>query len=129
MSKKILMSFVLLIFLFSGCKHSEGYGGLATIKGKVFGKDYNSNGDLISQDYIGDVDVYISKHGETAYFDNINSSYDGSFEFSFLHPGKYDIWVFGDCDSCNWSQTYELKSIEINDKRATVTLEDIVITF
>jgi hypothetical protein len=129
MSKKFLMSIILLLFIFSACKQSEGYGGLATIKGKVFGKDFNSNGDLVSQDYIGDVDVYISKHGETAYFDNVNTSYDGSFEFSFLHRGKYDIWVFGDCDSCNWSQTFILKTVEISDKRASVSIEDIIITF
>jgi hypothetical protein len=115
--------------MFSACKHSEGYGGLATIKGKVFGKDFNSNGNLVSQDYIGDVDVYISKHGETAYFDNVNSSYEGSFEFNFLYPGKYDIWVFGDCDSCSWSQTYVFKTVEIADKRAIVSVEDFIITF
>lgn len=116
-------------FLLMGCKHSEGYGGFASIKGKVYGKNYNSNGDLVSEDYIGDVNVYISKHGETAYFDDLNSSYDGSFEFNFLYPGKYDIWVFGDCDSCNWSQTYVLKTVEITEKRAVVTMEDIIITF
>lgn len=129
MSKNLLLSIILLFFMFSACKHSEGYGGLATIKGKVFGKDFNSNGNLVSQDYIGDVDVYISKHGETAYFDNVNTSYDGSFEFNFLYPGKYDIWVFGDCDSCSWSQTYVLKTIEISDKRAIVSVEDFIITF
>ncbi len=122
------MSFALLIFLFSGCKHSEGYGGLATIKGKVYGKDYNSNGDLVSENYIGDLNVYISKHGETTYFDDLNTSYDGSFEFNFLHPGKYDIWVFGDCDSCNWDQVYELITVEIPEKRSVITVEDIVIT-
>ena len=129
MLKKILFSFLFLLLTLSACKHSEGFGGLATIKGKVYGKDYNSNGNLVSEDYIGDVKVYISKHGETAYFGDIDSAYDGSFEFNFLYPGTYDIWVFGDCDSCSWSQTYVLKTVEIKSQKEVVTVEDLVITF
>ena len=128
MLKKIILPILLFTLILIGCKHEEGKGGLATIKGKVYGKDFNSNGDLVSENYIGDVNVYISKHGETAYFDDLNTSYDGSFEFNFLYPGKYDIWVFGDCDSCNWDQVYELITVEIPDKRSVITVEDIIIT-
>lgn len=128
MNKKI----ILLVFVIMGlcsCSHDEGYGGLASISGKVYGEDYNSNGFLVSQDYIGGVKVYISKHGETNYFDSVDSAYDGSFKFNYLHKGTYDIWVFGDCDYCTWDQVFELKTIEITDKRQEVVTEDFVISF
>jgi hypothetical protein len=128
MKNKISFLILIILVIFTSCKHDEGYGGLATIKGKIYAKDYNSNGGLVAESYIGGVKIYISKHGETAYFDDINSSYDGSFEFKFLYRGKYDIWVFGDCDSCAWDQNYQLRTIEITDKRQIVILEDIIIS-
>lgn len=129
MKKKILVLLLFVSFAITSCSHDEGYGGLASISGKVYGKDFNSNGFLVSQDYIGGVKVYISKHGETNYFDSVDSAYDGSFKFNYLHKGTYDIWVFGDCDYCTWDQVFELKTIEITDKRQEVVTEDFVISF
>lgn len=122
--------FLLLIvsLLIVSCQKTEGYGGLGTIKGKVYGKNYNSGGTLLAQDYLGDVRVYIAKHGETNYFDDARTSYDGSFTFKFLHPGTYDVWVFSDCDYCNWNQSVVLKTIEITKKKEIVELEDFVIS-
>jgi hypothetical protein len=114
---------------FFSCSKEEGYGGLATIKGKVYGRDFNSNGNLVSEDYIGDLSVYISQHNNPSYFDEVNTSYDGSYEFRFLHTGTYDVWVFGDCDSCPWDQVFTLKTVEITSKRQTVEVEDLIITF
>ncbi len=118
----------LLMFLFS-CKKEEGFGGLATIQGKVFGKNYNSNGNLVSQNYLGEVKVYISQHDNPAYLERLYTSYDGSYKFQYLQKGTYDIWVFGDCDYCSWDQTYVLKTVEITSKKQVVELEDFVITF
>lgn len=113
--------------LFVSCKKYEGYGGLATIKGRVYAKNYNSNGTLVSEGYYGEVRVYISKHGETEYFDDLRSSYDGTFTFQNLHVGTYDLWVFGDCDNCSWNQMYELKTVTITEKKEEINLEDFVI--
>ena len=118
-----------LIISFLSCSKEEGYGGLATITGKVYAKDYNSSGYLVGEGYIGDVAVYISKSGETAYFDKVDSAYDGSFTFKFLYKGTYDIWVYGDCDSCTWDQTFVKKTITISSSKETVTTEDLIITF
>jgi len=128
MMKRIVLLLLAFLPLFMSCKHEEGKGGLATIKGKVYAKDYNSNGGLVDEGYIGGVKVYISKHGDPNYFDDYNTSYDGSFQFNFLYEGTYDIWVFGDCDNCRWDQVYQLKTIEVNEKREVVVMEDINIT-
>jgi hypothetical protein len=126
MKKYLLLS--LLSFVFLSCSHDEGYGGLASINGRVYGKDYNSNGFLVNQDYIGGMKVYISKHGETAYFDSMDSAYDGSFKFKNLYAGSYDLWVFGDCDSCAWDQVYKLVTVEIS-KKEDKDIGTIEITF
>jgi hypothetical protein len=125
--KKIIILLFAISFL--SCSKEEGYGGLATIKGKVYGKDFNSSGYLVGEGYLGDISVYISKSGSTNYFDKVDSAYDGSFTFKFLHKGTYDIWVFGDCDTCTWEQTFVKKTIRISSTKQTVTSEDLVVTF
>jgi hypothetical protein len=125
--KKIIILLFAISFL--SCSKEEGYGGLATIKGKVYGKDFNSSGYLVGEGYLGDISVYISKSGSTNYFDKVDSAYDGSFTFKFLHKGTYDIWVFGDCDTCTWEQTFVKKTIRISSTKQTVTSEDSVVTF
>jgi|LauGreDrversion4_2_1035121.scaffolds.fasta_scaffold00071_44 hypothetical protein len=125
--KNLLILFTAILFL--SCSKEEGYGGLAKITGKVYGKDINSSGNLVGEGYLGDVTVYISKSGETAYFDKVDSAYDGSFTFKFLHKGTYDIWAFGDCDNCSWDQNFTKKTITISSTKETVTTEDLVITF
>lgn len=125
--KKFIVLLIAISFL--SCSKDEGYGGLATITGKVYGKDFNSSGYLVGEGYLGDVSVYISKSGETNYFDKVDSAYDGSFTFKFLYEGTYDIWAYGDCDSCAWDQIFVKKTITISSSKETATSEDLVITF
>jgi hypothetical protein len=125
--KKIIVLLIAISFL--SCSKDEGYGGLATITGKVYGKNFNSSGYLVAEGYKGDVNVYISKSGDTNYFDKVDSAYDGSFTFKYLQKGTYDIWAFGDCDSCAWDQIYVKKTITISSSKETATSEDLVITF
>lgn len=129
MKKNLILLIASISFIFSSCSKEEGYGGLATITGKVYAKNYNSNGNLVSEGYIGEYNVYISKHNDPNHFDSVDSSYDGSYRFEFLHEGTYDVWVFGDCDSCPWDQVYDLKTISITSKKQTVVVEDLNITY
>jgi hypothetical protein len=124
-----LLLLILVSMLLTSCSKDEGYGGLASIRGKIYAKNYNSSGYLVSEGYLGEARVYISKHGDASSFDDIRTSYDGSFRFKFLQEGTYDIWAFGDCDSCTWSQNYVVKTVEITSRKADVSMEDIIITF
>jgi hypothetical protein len=126
-SRLIILSILLLSFV--SCKKEAGPGGLATIRGKVFGTDVTVNGNTRATGYIGDVRVFISVANNPSYFDDIRTSYDGSYEFKFLREGRYDVWAFSDCDTCAWKQRYDLKGIEITSKRQTVDVEDINIIF
>ncbi len=126
---KRIFALLLFVFVLNSCSHEEGYGGLASIEGKVYGKDYNSNGNLVNQGYIGGFKVYISKHDDPNYFDSMDSAYDGSFRFDNLYKGTYDLWVYGDCDYCGWDQVYVKKTIEITSKKEVVVTEDFVVSF
>lgn len=117
------------IIAISACKKEAGPGGLATIRGKVFATDVTTNGNVRDSGYLGDVRVFISVSGNPAYFDDVRTSYDGSYEFKFLRQGTYDIWAFSDCDTCRWTQKYDLKAVTINGKRETVNVEDLRIIF
>ena len=129
MLKKLISLAFLIILGLSSCSHDEGYGGLATIKGKIYGQNYNNSGTLVNQGYLGGVKVYISQHNNPSYFDSMDSAYDGTFKFDYLYTGTYDIWVYGDCDYCSWDQIYVLKTIKINSKKAKVVTEDFIIAF
>jgi hypothetical protein len=129
MIKKIVILLLISYLIFS-CTQEEGEGGLASIEGKIYGKDFNSRGNLVSEGYLAGAKVYISKHNEKAYFESMDAAFDGSFKFKFLHEGSYDIWVLGDCDYCPaWQQTYVLKTVLISNKREKVVTEDFIVTF
>jgi hypothetical protein len=125
---KLILIGILAIGALS-CSKMEGYGGKATIRGKVYGKDFTTNGNLVSEGYLGDVRVFIAKHGTTNYFDDVRTAYDGSFQFEFLQKGKYDLWSFGDCNNCTWDQVYDLITVEITEKNEIVVAPNIELTF
>ncbi|KGO90023.1 hypothetical protein [Flavobacterium suncheonense] len=125
--KKLLVLLIALMALTS-CSKEEGYGGLASISGKVYAKDYNSSGTLVSEGYLAGMKVYISSHDGNSFYDDVDTYPDGSFKFDFLHKGTYDVWVIGDCDYCPWDQVYVLKTIEVTSKKEDVVVEDFVIS-
>ena len=127
--KSGIVPLLIVLFLVS-CKKDPGPGGLATIKGKVFGTDVTSSFELRDSGYVGDQRVYIAVANDADFFDDVRTSYDGSFEFKFLRKGTYDVWTYSDCDTCVWKQQMVIrKGIEVSDKKAAVTIEDLRIIF
>lgn len=120
---------VVVLLMIGGCSKEAGYGGLAEIKGKIFAKDVTSSGILKAEGYLGDQRVYISAHDNPAYFDNVRTSYDGSYSFKFLQKGSYDIWAFSDCDTCIWKQKYSIENVTISAKKEVKEVGDIIIYF
>ncbi len=125
-----LVYFLLLSFLFTACKKDAGPGGLATIQGKVYGRDITTSGTLRGEGYLGDQRVFISVSGNAISFDDVRTSYDGSYRFSFLRKGTYDVWAFSDCDTCAFKQRAVLQNgIIISDKKEVKTLPDFEIIY
>lgn len=94
--KKI--SFLLIATFFItllGCKKGPGEGGNSSISGKIWVQNYNSSFTTITSEYAGaDEDVYIIYGNDVSYGEKISASPDGSFEFKYLRPGDYTIYVY-----------------------------------
>jgi hypothetical protein len=128
-----LPSFTRMIFLsvlvatgvfISSCEKEPGFGGLATITGKVYAFDYNPAGSLIGEGYTGDIEVFISVEGQPGVLDRIRTSFDGSYIFTQLRKGSYVIWVFSDCDICTDNKEPVSQIVKVNSNRQEITLED-----
>lgn len=125
-----LFSLSSLLFLGTGCTKVEGPGGAATIKGKIHLKVHDGADNLLYEYDAPKFDVYIiygDAEGEAYFDDDIETSYDGSFEFSFLEPGNYQIFVYEDCNNAQAPTCYSGKivtvyDVEITDKKQVVDL-------
>lgn len=126
---RIVLPLLVCTILLS-CKKEPGPGGLASIKGKVFAYDLTNSGDSITSGYLGDLRVYIGRADEDSVsFDDMRTSYNGSYEFNFLRKGKYKIWVFAKSDTLNVNPrpdqlVYYLQEAEITEKKQEVVLPD-----
>lgn len=95
MKKSITILTLIALTIGTACKKTAGEGGLSTIKGNVYTKNYNSNFSTLLGQYPGaDVDVYIIYGDDVTFGDRIKSGPDGVFEFKYLRKGKYKIYVY-----------------------------------
>ena len=118
---------VIIGLVITSCTKEEGQGGSGTIKGFVY--EYKINAfslDTTARYAAADQDVYIIYGDDhTFYDDNIQTSYDGSFEFPYLQKGKYTVFVYEDCATCLSGKKEILRTIEITKKKQTVDLDTI----
>lgn len=117
---------ILCLFAVASCKKGPGEGGSATIKGKVIAH-YT---DVFNQEYAYPAqkeDVYIVYGDGDFYGNNVETNYDGTFQFDYLKKGSYTVYAYSDCDTCLGGRRVELVKIEIADKKGEVTA-DINIT-
>lgn len=90
--------FIFLSFLlFISCEKEEGPGGKASIEGTLIVKEYNRDYSVLLDQYpIGDENVFIGYGSAEVSNDDIETSYNGKFQFSYLQPGDYTIWYYSD---------------------------------
>jgi hypothetical protein len=130
MNKKInLLLLISAIVFFVACKKEEGIGGKAVIKGKVYQQNYDNGGNLVSGFNAPEVRVYIS-YGMTEYYDDDKrTGADGNYEFEFLRPGKYTVFVYSQqsplCGIC--PEIAIKKEVTIDGKKDVVQLENLII--
>lgn len=112
-----------LFFLLLACSKGPGEGGNSSIKGHVWVKDINATFQVQAQ-YDGfDEEVYIIYGDDISFSDRIRSNYDGAFEFKYLRPGKYKIFMYSEDSvppASNPNVVTILKEIEVKDKKQTV---------
>lgn len=128
MKKTLFFSAILILTIFLSCNKNPGEGGTSSITGKVWVVDLNGSGDTVAQYYALDQDVYIL-YGEDdqTYDEDFSTSLDGSYAFHNLTPGKYTVFAYSKCEACPSGLEVVQKSVEITEKKQTVTVEDLVI--
>ncbi len=120
----------LLFFFVTACSKYEGTGGRATIKGKIYVKQYNESfTQLLDEYYAAEEDVYIIYGDHDVYDDDMKTNFDGKFEFSYLERGNYKIFVYSEDSTFNTPGGKEaiFIDIEIKEKKDVIELDDIVI--
>ena len=122
-----------LFLLLASCAKEAGEGGKATISGRLWLKEYNSNFSSLQLERDGyDEYVYIQYGDEISYGDRIKTTYDGRFEFKYLRPGKYKVFTYSKdpSDKDNVSPTVTMvvmNDVEIVGKKDKIELDTMVI--
>ena len=95
MKRFLAILIVALTITATSCKKPAGQGGNSSIKGNVWAQKWNSSFTVMSGEGAGkDVNVYIIYGDETSYGDKTATAPDGTFEFQYLRPGKYKVYVY-----------------------------------
>jgi len=122
---KILLLLLCSFVLFS-CKKEEGEGGLATIKGRVWVRDWDKNFNLMMYEYPGlDEDVFIVYGDQVGYGDKLSTDLNGNFEFKYLRKGTYTIYALSDTlpsANVSFAQFPVSVKIEISEKKQIIDI-------
>ena len=119
-----LFAFTVLL----GCKKLPGEGGSSTIKGVIVEKRMSSVGTVITQYPATNEDIFIIYGDQNTFHDDRErTSYDGSFEFRYLQPGKYKVFTYEECPSCPGGKKEVMIETEITSKKSVVDLDTLYI--
>jgi hypothetical protein len=122
---KLLLLLVVFTLFFS-CKKQEGEGGMATIKGNVWVRDWDKNFNLLMYEHPGlDEDVFIVYGDQSGYGDKVSTDLNGNFEFRFLRKGIYTIYSLSDTlqsSNVSYIQFPVAVKVEITDKKQVIDI-------
>ncbi len=114
----------------TSCKKEPGEGGSSKITGKVYTREYNPDFTyLLGEYWAADVDVFIIYGDGITYNDRVRTGPGGDFEFPYLRPGKYRLYVYSaDSTLTAPSGTVAIfRDMEISKNRQTVDAGTIVV--
>jgi len=123
---KLILPIFVLLMVFSSCQKVEGPGGTVTIKGVII--ERNHVGTSVFEYPAADQDVYLIYGNENSFYDDdINTSYDGSFEFRYLQKGNYQVFVYEDDNSVASGTSEVLVDVSATENNQVITLDTIYI--
>jgi hypothetical protein len=125
---RLLALFAILI-LITACSKEAGEGGLASIRGKVWVKDYDDSFTLLRDEYYAqDEEVFIIYGDDVSVGERVRTSYDGWYEFQYLRPGTYTVFCYSDDSTLQTlAKIPVLQEVEIQGRKDVVVLPDLVI--
>ncbi|HOO85126.1 MAG TPA: hypothetical protein PLS94_11200 [Prolixibacteraceae bacterium] len=108
--------------LLNSCTQNEGFGGSSHIKGKMVTRYFNHDFTVFQgEEPAVDEEVFILFGDNSNIGDNTDTSFDGTFEFEYLWPGKYQLFVKTDdstgvsLDQTTIKYNIDLKKSETNN--------------
>ncbi len=122
--KKYFFIFSTIALTLFSCTKEEGEGGRSSISGTVHLTDDTGGvqGDYNAPEY----DVYII-YGDkdNIYDDDMKTNYDGTFKFSNLREGSYQVYAYTKSTTEQSGVTTVIKSIDIgkNEDASVGTIE------
>ena len=121
------VSVLLLITL--SCKKEAGIGGNSSLYGKVIVKDYNSTFTVLQEVYNAEErDVYIIYGDDKSYSDRTRTSYDGTYEFRYLRPGDYHIFVYSKDSTLQTNAMIPvIKDVSISKKHQDIEVPTMIV--
>ena len=121
------VSVLLLITL--SCKKEAGIGGNSSLYGKVIVKDYNSTFTVLQVVYNAEErDVYIIYGYDKSYSDRTRTSYDGTYEFRYLRPGDYHIFVYSKDSTLQTNAMIPvIKDVSISKKHQDIEVPTMIV--
>lgn len=128
----VILSAMLMVTLVA-CEKGPGEGGTSTIKGKVITREYNGDFTNLRDVYPAakeDVFIIYGDNINEVYGDQMETDWDGKYEFNYLQKGKYVIYVYSKDSTLTYTTSREIavmKEVEITDKNQTVEAPDIII--
>lgn len=130
--KRYQAVFGILVFCLSliSCSKEAGEGGNSTIYGKITAWDYNAEFTNLKGIFpAADEEVYIIFGDDFSYSERVRTNYEGIYEFKYLRPGDYTIYVYSKDSTLTLpSEMYaEVRNVTIDDNRQYVEVEEIKI--
>ena len=128
--KNYLIILLLSLAVFAACTKGPGTGGRASIKGKVYARNYSNSFQLNDSGYLGAQKVYLKYGDEVGVGDNVDTDADGVFLFPYLRKGKYTVYVYTKTLANNTLDSAILKTVNIDDKKQVLEVSQFeIITF
>ncbi len=110
------------------CKKGAGDGGTSTLRGKVYGIDYNADFSMrLDSGYAPNENVYVIYGDHKTYDDKISTNYDGTYEFKYLRQGTYTVYCYSkdSATSIPFGTQAIIQTAEITKNRSTVEIPTI----
>lgn len=116
----ILVTILFNLGILFSCTKGPGPGGRASIKGKIFARNYNNGYVKVDSGYIGGQKVFIKYGDEPGVGDNVDTDLSGTYVFPYLREGKYTVYAYSKRLLNNTLDTVISATVTIQNRKGVV---------
>jgi hypothetical protein len=94
---------------------------------KGVGAGNKQRGIMVKEYYAPDERVYLIYGEDSVYNEEFDTSYEGSYEFTFLRKGDYQVFAYSDCPTCFGETEAVFETVTISENGEVVQVPDLII--